>query len=184
MTPPTPNIPHTLSDGARSQFPRFEEPIPRGVEPIPTGRGADSHGARSQVPRGKEPSPTGQRERSRWQWHHLHDFCHTCQATTWHLLVSMFVCECDDLRTLSTIFVKLYQRIPKDKSEVVNVFWLYMSKVKVTVTSFAENIYTQKCLRYLTSNLTQMRCKTSPANSEQIWWSDRYLKTRFLSALG
>ena len=47
MTAPTTNIPHTLSDGARSQF-------PRGEEPSPTGRGADSHGARSQVPRGKE----------------------------------------------------------------------------------------------------------------------------------
>ena len=52
-------------------------------------------------------------------------------------MVCLFVCECDNSRTLSAIFVKLHQRIPKEKREAVSGFWLYMWKVLVTVTSFA-----------------------------------------------
>ena len=43
----------------------------------------------------------------------------------------LFVCEYYNSQTLSAIFVKLYQRIPKDKSEAVDVFWQYGSKVTI-----------------------------------------------------
>ena len=44
----------------------------------------------------------------------------------------IFVYECNNSRTFLAIFVKLYHMSPKDKSEAVNIFWLYMSKVKST----------------------------------------------------
>ena len=49
--------------------------------------------------------------RSRWQWCHLHDFHHTCKATTWHLLVRLPVCQSLTGRNVKPIFTKLHKMV-------------------------------------------------------------------------